>query len=98
MTPSNPSRGRTPAEALTRLTEMRADGSLKARKARLARPTRGIVRQMCEWCLNLKGNRSGPFDCQVPVCPLYPAHPWKGRPMPTHMLPDTERKAKHAND
>lgn len=67
-----------------------ASGTPNAKKrvvrARRARPTRNLVRLKCLDCLG--GHR---YDCQIPECPLYPAHPWAGKPMPASLQDSVDR-------
>ena len=88
---NEPPEGRRPEKALARLRQMRKEGSLASSRPRRARPTRAMIRAMCSDCLNLKGNRASGFDCGIPSCPLWPAMPWQGKDMPTHLKPDAER-------
>lgn len=55
------------------------------RATRLARPTRAMLRAKCAECLCLKDNGCRGFDCEVSDCALYPAMPWRGRPMPERL-------------
>jgi hypothetical protein len=53
------------------------------------------IRQFCMECLCVASGRQA-YDCLCvwpPACPLYPAHPFRGKPMPARIAPKVTGEA-----
>jgi hypothetical protein len=74
------------------VTQLGACAGVK--QLRLPTPGRAI-RQFCMECLCVSSRRQA-YDCLCvwpPACPLYPAHPFRGKPMPKGIAPQVTGEA-----